>query len=318
MITKSKKPVLVHIYNWHTKWIIGGIFREAAGASSINPSWKIYSISKKDYLNPKVWASKLTPEFGELNIYAHQDTYFSIFASHSKDVKEVRNRVFFTHLNDGQSISKEQISSLQFCERILVQNGTMEKALISQGISESKIFRAPGAVNRAIFHPSKQPLSSKYVLLSGNFKHRKNPELIEKVISSMPDVDFIVHGLNWEEFSLQFRYGYPNLTKLDFNLDNQAHLMRQASLYVSLALIEGGPIPVMEALASGTPVVATNTGFCSEFINKSNGRLLPNPPDLEIVESSIREAICMKESVWDKDLLAGTWQWRDLGELIYL
>jgi glycosyltransferase involved in cell wall biosynthesis len=75
---------------------------------------------------------------------------------------------------------------------------------------------------------------------------------------------------------------------------------------------------VLEALASGTPVVATNTGFCAEFVNQSNGRLLPNEPDVGIVKRAIQEGIELKESLWDKDLLHDKWQWRDLGELIYL
>jgi glycosyltransferase involved in cell wall biosynthesis len=317
-MTRSENPVLVHISNWHIKWIIGGIFREAAEACSVGPSWRVYATSKKDYLNPRVWMSKLKPEFGELNIYAHQDTFFSIFANSPDDVKRKRNRVFFTHLNDGQSISKEQITSLQYCERILVQNEVMENILISQGISKSRIFRAPGAVDRAIYSPASKLPESRYVLFSGNFKYRKNPELIEQVIALMPDVDFVVHGLNWDEFSSQFLYGYPNLKRLEFDLNNQPHLMRQASLYVSLARIEGGPIPVLEALASGTPVLATNTGFCSEFINDSNGRVLPNPPNLELVTSCIREVIKLKKNIWDRDLLDGAWRWQDLGQIIYL
>jgi glycosyltransferase involved in cell wall biosynthesis len=108
------------------------------------------------------------------------------------------------------------------------------------------------------------------------------------------------------------------MTRIDFDLKKQPQLIRQASTYVSLALIEGGPYPVLESLASGTPVVATNTGFCAEFVNDSNGRLLPNQPNLKLIHNSIRDAIGMKENVWWKDLLDGTWQWKDLGQLIYL
>jgi glycosyltransferase involved in cell wall biosynthesis len=315
---KIEKPLLVHISNWHTKWIIGGIFREAAEACSIKPSWRVYSTSKKDYLNPKVLMTKLNPRFGGLNIYAHQDTYFSIFSSNPEKVKSKRNRVFITHINDGHSLSNENIVSLQYCERILVQNEGMESLLISLGISKDKIVRAPGAVNRSTYNPSAELPESRYVLFSGDFKYRKNPQLISRVIASMPEVNFVVHGLNWEVFNTEFLNGLANLKRVDFSLENQPHLMRQASLYVSLALIEGGPYPVLEALASGTPVVATNTGFCAEFVNQSNGRLLPNEPDVGIVKRAIQEGIELKESLWDKDLLHDKWQWRDLGELIYL
>jgi glycosyltransferase involved in cell wall biosynthesis len=133
----------------------------------------------------------------------------------------------------------------------------------------------------------------------------------------MPDINFIVHGKNWEIFPPEFLNGLSNLKRLDFDLVNQPNLIKDASLYVSLALIEGGPYPVLEALASGTPVVATDTGFCAEFVNANNGILLPNSPELESVIAAIRQALNLKGQVWDQDLLFGKWQWKDLGSLIF-
>ena len=317
MRSKNMNSIVVHISSWHTKWIIGGIFREASEACSIKPTWRVYSNSKRDVLNLYVLKSRINPAVGKLNIYAHQDTYFSIFSRMPAQITNTRNRVFFTHFNEGQTPTKQQINSLQYCEKILVQNEAMENFLTSEGISKDRIFRAPGAVSRATYKPSSNLPECKFVLFSGDFKYRKNPDLIAQVITSMPDINFVVHGQNWEIFSSEFLYGLPNLKRLNFDLKNQPQLMRQASLYVSLALIEGGPFPVLEALASGTPVVATDTGFCAEFIKESNGRLLPNPPEPDLVMTCIRQALEIKRSVWNQDLLHGAWQWKELGELIY-
>jgi glycosyltransferase involved in cell wall biosynthesis len=214
-------------------------------------------------------------------------------------------------------LSEEEIRSLEYCERILVQNKAMESFLISQGIPREAIVRAPGAVNREVYHPSTELSETKYVLFSGDFKYRKNPDLIAQVIAAMPDINFIVHGKNWEVFPPEFLNELSNLRRLDFKLVNQPSLIRHASLYVSLARIEGGPYPVLEALASGTPVVATHTGFCAEFVNANNGILLPNSAELESVIPAIRQALSLKGQVWDQDLLFGKWQWKNLGSLIF-
>ncbi|CAM8620187.1 glycosyltransferase family 4 protein [Candidatus Planktophila dulcis] len=316
MVVKERQ-IVVHISNWHTKWIIGGIFREAAAASDLRPYWRVYPTSKNDFLNPHVLKGKISPLVGDLNIYAHQDTYFSVFANKPERIVSSRNRVFFTHFNVGQNPSASQISSLKYCERILVQNESMENFLISAGISKEKIARAPGAVSRDRFHPDRAIPGQQFVLFSGNFKYRKNPELIAQVISVMPEVEFVIHGLNWEEFPKDLLNGIPNLKRMDFRFTEQPKLMRMASLYVSLAVIEGGPYPVLEALASGTPVVATDTGFCAEFINDANGILLPNPPELSQVQDAIRAGLKLKESVWSQDLLHGNWQLQDIGNLIF-
>lgn len=312
-----KKPIVVHISSWHTKWVIGGIFREAAEAISLKFSWRIYPTSRNDLLRPEILKSRIFPNFGDLNVYAHQDTYFNSFASDPKVVKKNRNRVFFTHFSESYYLTESQVNSLQYCERIMVQNEYMENHLTKRGVPKNRIKRAPGAVNRLTYQPCKEKPKVSFVLFSGDFKYRKNPGLISQVIENMPGVNFIVHGRNWDIFPSKFLSGYPNLKRLDFNLDNQPNLIRQASLYVSLSLIEGGPYSVLEALASGTPVVATDAGFCSEFISEKNGKLLPNPPDIGLVTSAITNALKMKDAVWDKDLLNGRWQWKDLGEIIY-
>lgn len=311
------RPVVVHISNWHTKWIIGGIFGEAAEACALRPYWNVYPTSKRDFLNPRVLRGKTNPIKGELNVYAHQDTYFSVFASNPQQITSSRNRVFFTHFNVGQNPSASQISSLRYCERILVQNESMERYLISAGVSKHAVVRAPGAVSRDIYKPTQTIPDNQFALFSGDFKYRKNPDLIAKVICSMPDTDFVIHGQNWEIFPPEILNGLPNLKRINFKLKEQPKLMRQASLYISLAVVEGGPYPVLEALASGTPVVATDTGFCAEFINDANGILLPNPAEVSQVQYSIREGLKLKESVWNQDLLNGKWQWKNLGELIF-
>lgn len=311
------RPVVVHISNWHTKWIIGGIFREAAEAFNLKCYWNVYPTSRREFLNPRVLKAKIFPLEGELNVYAHQDTYFSVYTTNPGQIISSRNRVFFTHFNIGNNPNESQISALKYCERILVQNESMEKYLISVGISKNVIARAPGAVNRNFFYPSHSLPDKEFVLFSGDFKYRKNPDLIARVISSMPDTEFVIHGQNWEIFPSEILNGLPNLKRIDFRLNTQPELIRQASLYVSLAVVEGGPYPVLEALASGTPVVATDTGFCAEFINDLNGYLLPNPVKISQVQESIRKGLKLKESVWDQDLLHGKWQWKDLGRIIF-
>lgn len=316
-MVRELKPVVVHISNWHTNWILEGIFRESAAACALRPTWQIHATSRRDYLRPKVIRGKLNPQVGELNIFTHQQTFFSVIAHNPELIRKTRNRVYFTHFNIGQTLDESQISSLNFCERILVQNKSMQEFLIGFGVSKEIIVRAPGAVNRDFYTCADSFPGKVFVLFSGNFKYRKNPELIARVIAKMSDIDFIIHGLNWDSFPDRILDDLTNIKKINFDLSIQPELMRQASLYVSLSLAEGGPYTVFEALASGTPVVATNTGFCEEFINEANGILLPNPPDLDTVEKSIRLALSMKRNVWNQDLLYGKWQWEDLGRLIY-
>jgi len=50
--------------------------------------------------------------------------------------------------------------------------------------------------------------------------------------------------------------------------------MRDASVFLSNSWFVGGPFPVLEALASGMPALATNTGFALDLINLNIDRTI--------------------------------------------
>ena len=106
------------------------------------------------------------------------------------------------------------------------------------------------------------------------------------------------------------------MTYKQFSLDKNPELMRSASMLLSLSSNEGGPIPVLEALASGTPVVCTDTGFAPEVVTPKRGLLLREP--VEALE--VREAILQCREMQLKstlDLIKGSFTWEDLGTKIY-
>ena len=93
--------------------------------------------------------------------------------------------------------------------------------------------------------------------------------------------------------------------------------MRNASVYLSLSKLEGGPYSTVEAMASGTPVVVTSTGWNPEIVNNSNGILLPLEVNVSQVVSAIETTIRLKEKVRGFDLIEGKFSWEQLGRSIY-
>ena len=93
--------------------------------------------------------------------------------------------------------------------------------------------------------------------------------------------------------------------------------MRDASAYLMISTLEGGPISVLESLASGTPVVASNVGFCSDYINSDNGWLLNDSSDINEIENALNYAMNLKGKVFKDDLLNGRFTWVELGKLLF-
>ena len=63
-----------------------------------------------------------------------------------------------------------------------------------------------------------------------------------------------------------------------------ADLLRDCDLLVMYSRTEATPRAILEAMASGLPVVTTNAGFCADIVeNEVEGFVLGNNPDKEIV-----------------------------------
>jgi glycosyltransferase involved in cell wall biosynthesis len=72
-------------------------------------------------------------------------------------------------------------------------------------------------------------------------------------------------------------------------------ITRAADLYVSSSLSEGLGTSVLEALGSGTPVVATSAGGVGEMvINNQTGRLVPTANPAALAEAML-DALCQPE-----------------------
>jgi glycosyltransferase involved in cell wall biosynthesis len=110
----------------------------------------------------------------------------------------------------------------------------------------------------------------------------------------------------------------PNVEIVDFSFSKQGGIHRGASALISVANNEGGPMAILEALASGTPVIATNTGFAKDLITHENGFIVSEDLDREGWRNRFIELLKMKDIVHNKDLLKGKFTWSKLGADFYL
>jgi len=56
---------------------------------------------------------------------------------------------------------------------------------------------------------------------------------------------------------------------------------------------EGIPVSIMEAMSMGVPVIAMNTGGCSEIVDSKNGKLLPKNSTNQDISNAIQEICSM-------------------------
>lgn len=140
---------------------------------------------------------------------------------------------------------------------------------------------------------SKKQSSKKPIILfvGGNMQRKGVHTLIEaapEVVQHYPDVEFIIVGKDkaikrlkekCEKLKLSASFSFPGWCSQDEILN----LHRKATLFVMPSLTEALGVAILEAMASGIPVIGTNVGGIPEIVrNGENGTLVPvnSPKDL--------------------------------------
>jgi glycosyltransferase involved in cell wall biosynthesis len=318
----NRKVLLLSSYKG---WILEGMVRESAEALGINIRVLFIPQRLQDFFRFKDFAEYILERKikGDC-LFVNQSSYFKALSSNSIRFIPEKSRVLYTHKGNEEIGDLEQIQMLQRTKRIFVLNSKMKADLVASGISGNKITTVFGAIDREIYYPinyfdkNSPNVADPYVLILGDCKPRKNPNMIIEVIRAMRDIKFIIHGRGWQEYlTNQGIDKLENLKVVQFEITNNPQLVREASVYLSLSELEGGPFPTLESLTSGTPVVVTDTGWNKEIVKSGFGTVLSEAFTLSQVVSAINEAIKLKSKVRSIDLLKGEFTWESFGQKLY-
>jgi len=261
------------------------------------------------------------------SLFIHQDV-MELVLSKKKLYNETK--VYFTHNNRDISKVPQIISYIGKASRVFTQNKESVDFLESNGLPKGLAKPVYGAIDRNIFFPiiesnetrgiSQEKLlrelpTKEYVLIVGDCKERKNPGAIINVVNANPSVFFVIHGRGWEKMAQVRRLKNLSIIQFDFTL--HPFLIRHAQTYLSLSKLEGGPYPTIEAMASGTPVLVTDTGWNKELVSKESGFVIPTDSDHSFVSSYLYQVLEMKKLVQNSDLLEGRLTWKEMGHNLY-
>ena len=191
--------------------------------------------------------------------------------------------------------------SARRAERVLAVSERTKRDLVEHYlIPEEKIVVTPNGVD-PIFQPNgSAPNGPPYALFVGGIQPRKDPvTAIEALARIDGELRLVLVGdekRGGDELrSAIRRLGLERRVELAGYVEHEglASLYRGAACLVFPSRYEGFGLPVLEAMASGTPVVATTAGAVPEVAG--GAAVLVEPGDPEALAEGIREALRDRE-----------------------
>jgi len=206
----------------------------------------------------------------------------------------------------NKSYEKKFLNIVNKIDRFFSISQNIKNDLLDLGIKKNKIIMVPNGIEKSKFlklREIKENINKKIFLITvARFaKEKKGFDLIPQVAKLLNEkkIDFqwTIVGYNskdirmiknMENFEKNFKYldNIENLDEKFFPHNNLIKIYKSNHIYINMARIESFGITIMEALASGLPVITFDTKGGNELIkNDYNGIIVENLSPEQIVNA---------------------------------
>jgi glycosyltransferase involved in cell wall biosynthesis len=209
-------------------------------------------------------------------------------------------KILHLHGIDYNFLKKHHISRflLKHLAHLYISiSNEMTKELISIGMPQSKIAYLPNSIDTNFFKPEKQK-EENLLLFVGRISEGKGLQVLLKALEHLTkSIHLVIIGpQNWntEYFQETLKMIEKMNQKRKHRVEYLGPMEHQelvewyqiASLFILPSFGEGFPVTILEALACGTPVIATPVGGVPEVIkNNKTGILVPVGDHLQLAKA---------------------------------
>jgi glycosyltransferase involved in cell wall biosynthesis len=283
-LKKNKKSVFTSITyvarEADKDWIFGAKVRRLAKFSDLNSNTYFHNRLRD------------LPDSDGYFFVFHQ--YFYRAIRHNPKILNRKNIVMFTHPNWTFSFSESHVIwCLNKADKVICLNSKVQRELIAAGLDAKKTSLIHIASDPDFFYKHERKTGD--VGFCSAFGERKNPDLVYQLVKNMPERKFHLIGRYWENYE---RYDeMKNMANFTYynnkSYDTYPDLYSKIDIFISPSILEGGPVPVLEAMLSNCFPIASKTGFCPDVIlDGKNGFLF----DIDAEYSEVIKLIKLADS----------------------
>jgi glycosyltransferase involved in cell wall biosynthesis len=240
-----------------------------------------------------------------LHTHGYKTNAYGILASTRKNIKVATNHAWVKANLKSKFYCAIDSVLIRFFENIIAVSDTIKADMVKKGIADNKIHVIYNGIDAKRFDKKKNDV----INLKNELRIRKNCKVVgtvgslidvkghiylikaaQKVIKKFPDIQFLVVGDGLRRKELQNQVKEMKLAKhfLFVGLRNDIpEIYSLMDVFVLASIEEGMPMVILEAMASGKPIISTKVGSVPKaVIDQHNGILVP-PKNYEDLAKAI-------------------------------
>jgi glycosyltransferase involved in cell wall biosynthesis len=236
------------------------------------------------------------------HIVQAQHFYVNLYAavaarlSGCREIGAIRSDVVSEVSDVGGAMGR---ASLRWPRMLASNSRAAMKSLVKLGVPETRLLFLPNVIDNSHFAPGNSPQANSFVILGvGRLVPAKRFDLFLQTLAQLKSkfpVRGIIAGDGPLRSELEAQAGRLELLTgtVEFvgRVSDPTDLYRRASLLLLTSDHEGTPNVVLEAMASGVPVVATRVGDVPDLLGNSERGRLVEPGDLDGLVTAIGDLL---------------------------
>ncbi|MBA2301618.1 MAG: GT4 family glycosyltransferase PelF [Acidobacteria bacterium] len=199
---------------------------------------------------------------------------------------------------ESQGLQRMQRASYTAAHRVVANSHAAADRLRAEGVEDDKILVIPNGIDPGMFAAHRYSSEPRRVTMIACLREEKRIDVlvraVPRVLARYPDAQFTLAGdgtCRNELVDLVQQLGVADRVRFLGHREDVPDVLAEADVFVLPSRSEAFPNSVMEAMAAGVPVVASDVGGIPELVRDgATGRLVP-PGNVDALANALLDLL---------------------------